>query len=212
VLEELDEKLYRGEGLRVGVETVGVGSAIDHGIRAPLVEEQMLEGDRWANDVLCEGFASLRAAGREVDRCVDAESAVGPLEHASAQPLVQELALQEERDDPLAEAGAHSLQIDLRDVDEPALVVKASLQEQAMPVGMEPAKRSRAQEDHDCGYTGRLAGGLCCEVAHQLVDEAADLAVESLVVSEEDAQDLGQREHELPVRQPKQELLVHVLA
>jgi hypothetical protein len=28
----------------------------------------------------------------------------------------------------------------------------------------------------------------------------------------EDAQDLGQREHELPVRQPQQELLVHVLA
>ena len=33
-----------------------------------------------------------------------------------------------------------------------------------------------------------------------------------LIVSEEDAQDLGQREHELPVRQPQQELLVHVLA
>jgi hypothetical protein len=76
VLEELDEKLYRGEELRVGVEIVGVGSAIDHGIRAPLVEEQMLEGDRRANasrrsttccrprDVLCERFASLRGAGR----------------------------------------------------------------------------------------------------------------------------------------------------
>jgi len=71
VLEELDEKLYRGEELRVGVEIVGVGSAIDHGIRAPLVEEQMLEGDRRANDVLCERFASLRGAGREVDRCVE---------------------------------------------------------------------------------------------------------------------------------------------
>jgi hypothetical protein len=71
VLEELDEKLYRGEELRVGVEVVGVGSAIDHGIRAPLVEEQMLEGDRRANDVLCERFASLRGAGREVDRCVN---------------------------------------------------------------------------------------------------------------------------------------------
>jgi hypothetical protein len=70
VLEELDEKLYRGEELRVGVEVVGVGSAIDHGIRAPLVEEQMLEGDRRANDVLCERFANLRGAGREVDRCV----------------------------------------------------------------------------------------------------------------------------------------------
>jgi hypothetical protein len=106
---------------------------------------------------------------------------VGPLEHASAQPLVQELALQEERDDSLAEAGAHLLQIELWDVDEPALVVKTSLQEQAMPVGMEPTKQSRTLEDHDGGYADRLAGGLCCEVAHQVVGEAADLAVESIL-------------------------------
>jgi hypothetical protein len=68
VLEELDEKLYRGEELRVGVEIVGVGSAIDHGIRAPLVEEQMLEGDRRAN-------ASRRSTTccrpRDADRCVN---------------------------------------------------------------------------------------------------------------------------------------------
>jgi hypothetical protein len=38
------------------------------------------------------------------------------------------------------------LQIELWDVDEPALVVKASLQEQAMPVRMEAAKRSRTLE------------------------------------------------------------------
>jgi hypothetical protein len=75
---------------------------------------------------------------------------------------------------------------------ESALVVKASLQEQAMSVRMEPAKRSRALEHHDCGYAGRLAGGLCCEVAHQVVDEAADISVKPLVVSEEDAEDLGQ--------------------
>jgi hypothetical protein len=84
VLEELDKKLYRGEELRVGVEIVGVACAIDHGVRASLVDEQILEGDRRANasrraapccrprDVLCERFASLRGAGREVDRCVDA--------------------------------------------------------------------------------------------------------------------------------------------
>jgi len=68
VLKRLDEKLHRGEELHVGVEIIGVGSAIDHGVRAPLVEEQMLKGDRWAHDVLCEGFASLRGAGREADR------------------------------------------------------------------------------------------------------------------------------------------------
>jgi hypothetical protein len=56
--------------------------------------------------------------------------------------------------------------------------------------------------------------------APRVVDEAADLTVKPLVVSEENAQDLGQvgaaarprGEDELPVRQPQQELLVHVLA
>jgi hypothetical protein len=36
VLEELDEKLDGGEGLRVGVEIVAGGCAIDHGVRASL--------------------------------------------------------------------------------------------------------------------------------------------------------------------------------
>jgi hypothetical protein len=143
-----------------------------------------------------------------------------PLEHTLGQPLVQQLALYEERHDPLAEAAAHHCQIDGRDMDETTLVVKASLQEQAVPARMEAAKRSRTLEDHDgCGAQG-LAGGLCCEVAHQVVDEAADISVKPLAVSEEDAEDLGQvgavarprGEDELPVRQPQQELLVHVLA
>jgi hypothetical protein len=110
-------------------------------------------------------------------------------------------------------ASAHFLEIDLGEVDETTLVVKASLQERAVPAGMEAAKRSRTLEDHDvCGAHG-LSGGLCCEVAHQRVDEAADLAVKPLVVAEEDAEDLGQvgaaarprGEHELLVRQPQQE-------
>jgi hypothetical protein len=41
--------------------------------------------------------------------------------------LVQELALQEEGDDSLAEAGAHLGQIDGRDVEQSALPVKPSL-------------------------------------------------------------------------------------
>ena len=67
-------------------------------------------------------------------------------------------------------------------------------------------------EHHDCGGADAAAGGRRYEVTHQPVDEAADLAVKPLVVSEEDAEDLGQREHELLVRQPPPQLLVHVLA
>ena len=137
---------------------------------------------------------------------------MSPAKHALGQPLVQELAPHEECHDPLTEADAHLGQIDSRDMDKTTLVVKSSLQEQAMPVGMEAAKGSRTLEDHDgCGAHG-LARGLCGEVAHQRVDEAADLAVKPLVVAEEDAQDLGNGEDELTVGQPQQELLVHVLA
>ena len=73
------------------------------------------------------------------------------LEHVLREPLVQELALQEEGDHPLTEAAAHLLEIDRGDVDEPALRVEASLEEQAVPVGMEPAEGSRRLEYEDTG-------------------------------------------------------------
>ena len=72
MLEEQYEKLDGGEDLRVGAELVGGGCAIDHVVRAPLVDEQILQRNRRAHDVLCERFASLRGAGREADRCVQA--------------------------------------------------------------------------------------------------------------------------------------------
>ncbi len=64
-----------------GVEIVAVGSAIDHGVRAHLVDEQFLERDRRTDDVLCERLASLRGDGRNVDRCVYREATVGPVDH-----------------------------------------------------------------------------------------------------------------------------------
>ena len=70
------------------------------------------------------------------------ETTVSPLQHVLGQPLVQELALQEETDDSLAEAGAPLGQIDGRDVEESALLVKASLQEQAVPVGVPASELS----------------------------------------------------------------------
>jgi hypothetical protein len=56
------------------------------------------------------------------------------------------------------------------------------------------------------------AGRRGAEVSYQPVDEAADLPVKALVVPKEDAKDLGDGEGELPVRQPQQQPLVHVLA
>ena len=113
---------------------------------------------------------------------------------------------------PLTEATAHLLEIHSGDVDETSLCVEVSLEEQAVPVGVPPTEGSRRLEYEDTGAAQRAAGGLGNEVAYQGVDEATDLAVQPLVVAEEDAQDLGQGEDELPVRQSEQKPLVHVLA
>ena len=143
---------------------------------------------------------------------VDTEATVCPVQHVLREPLVQELALQEEGDHSLTVATAHLLEIHIGDVDEPALGVEASLEEQAVPVGVPPTEGSRRLEYNERGATDGLSGGFRGEVAHQGVDEATDLAVQPLVVAEEDAQHLGKREDELAVRQPQQQLLVHVLA
>jgi hypothetical protein len=110
------------------------------------------------------------------------------------------------------EAAAHLLEIDLGDVNEPTLRVEASLEEQSVPVGVPATKGSRRLEGHDRGRLEGPAGCLGSEVAHQGVDEATDFTMEPLVVAEENAQDLGKREDELPMRQAQQQFLVHVLA
>jgi len=79
---------------------------------------------------------------------------------------------------PSGRSSSSFLQIDLGDVDEPALVVKASFQEQAMPLGMEPAKGSRALEHEDPGGAQRPAGDLRHEVVRQPDQGVEDAAAE----------------------------------
>ena len=85
------------------------------------------------------------------------------------------------------EAGAHLHQIDGRDVHESALSVEAFLEEQAVSVGVPASGLFRALKHHHRGGADGLAGGRRHEVAHQLVEQAADLPVKPLVVAEEDA-------------------------
>ena len=92
---------------------------------------------------------------------------MGPLDHALCQPFVQELALQEQGDDSLGEAGTHPGQLHGREVDEPSLAVEASLKEQAMPVRVPPPGRATAppsefartpKHDNDGGADGFPGG------------------------------------------------------
>ena len=89
------------------------------------------------------------------------------------------------------EAGAHLGQIDDRDVEESALLVKASLQEQAVPVGVPSSELSSALEHNEPGATDGLSGGFRGEVPYQPVDKAADLSVKLLVVAKECTEHLG---------------------
>jgi hypothetical protein len=77
-------------------------------------------------------------------------------------------------------------------MDESTLSVKASLQEQAVPMEIPSRKSSCRLQYHDCGGADGLAGGRRCEVEYQPVDEAADLSMKPLVVAEEYAEHLGQ--------------------
>jgi hypothetical protein len=77
--------------------------------------------------------------------------------------------------------------------------------------GVPPNELSSALEHNERGATDGLSGCFRGEVLYQPVDEAADLSVKPLVVTKECTEHLGNGEGELVVRQPQQELLVHVL-
>jgi hypothetical protein len=147
-----------------------------------------------------------------MDGAIHGEAGVCPLDHALGQSLVQELAFQEECDEPLAEARAHPGQIDDRDVDESALSVEASLQEQAVPVGVPSGEFLRTLEYDDRAAEDCFSGCCYCKIPHQPIDEAADLAVKPAIVAEEDAEHLGNGEDELSVGQAQQKLFFRVFA
>ena len=103
-----------------------------------------------------------------------------PFDQALGQPLVQEIAIEEEGDDPLAEAGAHCGQVDLWDVDEPAVPVEATLEHEAVPVRIPsaglatapPRRLSGTLKHEDHSGAEKRAGGRGAEVPYQPVDEA----------------------------------------
>ena len=161
---------------------------------------------RWAHDVLGERLVRGRGACRDAEGRIEGEPRVGPLDHTFRQPFDEKLAAQEEGDDSLTEARTHPGQIHRRVVNEPALAVGASLQEQSVPAGVikRTFGRSRALEHKDCGAADGPSCGGRSEVAQQAEDESADLAVKPPVVTKEYAKDLGEGEDELSVGQPQQ--------
>ena len=167
-----------------------------------------------------ERLASLAGAGSNVNGAVDGEAAVLPFDNVRGQPPVQDIALEEEGVDPLAEAGTHLGEADLWDVEEAAVAVEATLEHETVPwrvpsprrVAALPRKRAGTLKHDDRNGAEERAGRSDAEVPYQPLDEAADLPAKALVVPKKDAKDLGKGENELTVRQSQQQLLVHVLA
>ena len=140
------------------------------------------------------------------------EAAVSPREHAPGQPLADERALEEEGDHGSAEVSGEPGEIEGGDMNESTLAIEAAFQENAVEVGVEPDEVSRRGVGDHGGTLNPPTGSLVGEALDHAVDESADLTEEGAVVTEEDAQHLGECEDHLPVGEAKQELFVHVLA
>ncbi len=209
VLQDLGDKLGGGEDFGVGAEVVVVGGMVDDGIRASLVHEKLLQREGRPYDVLRERLAGLEGTRGDADGSVNGEAGVSPIDHAPRQSFVQELPLQEERDDPLAEPCTHLREVHDGEVDESPLLVEPSLQEKPVPVRVPSSEFPRALEHDDAAGADLLARGCHGEIPYKPIDESADLAVKPAVVTEEHPQHLGHGEDELPMRQ---QLLIHVLA
>lgn len=91
----------------------------------------------------------------------------------------------------LAEAGAHLGQVDLWDVEELAVPVKATLEREAVPVripSLGPVTAAPRKLSGALKYDDRR----CAEVPYQPVEETADLPVKAPVAPKEDARDRGE--------------------
>jgi hypothetical protein len=93
---------------------------------------------------LPQGYPRCRP--RDPHRQVDAEAAVGPLEHAPGQPLVDERALEEEGNDGSAEVSDEPGEIKGGGVNESPLAIETAFHTGAVPTvaaSMQPARTAR---------------------------------------------------------------------
>jgi len=84
VLCQLQQETGHGEGFDLSLEEFVVGSVVDHGGLSILLDTYLFQRQRWAGDVLREGFSCLRGSGEDVNRSVDTESGVPPIDQAGS--------------------------------------------------------------------------------------------------------------------------------
>ncbi len=82
MLCQLQQETGHREGFDLSLEEVVIRGVGDDGGLAILLDTYLFEGQRWAGDVLREGLSCLGGSGWDVNRSVDTESRVSPIDQA----------------------------------------------------------------------------------------------------------------------------------
>ena len=109
---------------------------------------------------------------------------MSPSEKIIRHVLVDEFVLKEEFDDTSAEALGHLREVGERDVDEIAALIEAALQNDGVPVGIEPQKFTEGLKAKKCSCFYRSFRCFVEIPLDHVKDELAHLGEELSVVTE----------------------------
>jgi hypothetical protein len=104
---------------------------------ALLLKGDLAQGDRRAGHVLRKALHGSRIGGIQPDRAVDAETGPTPTQKALGAVALDEAEVKEQGQHARAERLCHLLEISEGDVEEAAVMVESSFQEDSVPVGVE---------------------------------------------------------------------------
>jgi len=111
-----------------------------------VLEAHLLERDWRTCQVLRKALPLLRASARQQDGGVNTESRVSPPEKVIRHVLVDKLAVEKKLDYTPAEALGHLLEVAEWAMDEIALLVKAALQHDGVPMRIPPPEVAEGLE------------------------------------------------------------------
>lgn len=142
---------------------------------------------------------------------IHTESRVSPPEKGIRHVLVDELAVEKELDYTPAEALGHLLEVAEWDMDEIAVLIKAALHHDGLPIRIPPQE---VAEGLKAKYGSTFHRGSCGFIEiplNDIEDELAHLREELSVMPEKNSQALGQTERQESVGKTQQKIIFHVL-
>ena len=114
------------------------------------LEAHLLERDWGARQVLGDVLPLFPTSARKQDGSVETEARVSPPEKVIRHILADELFLEKELDNASAEALGHLLEVAEWDVDKIAVLIKAALQHDGVPMRIPPQEVAEALKAKQC--------------------------------------------------------------